>query len=405
MGNRSEDRAGGIRRLPRNVWAASAASFFMDISSEMVLNLLPLFLSSVLGVQTTFIGLIEGVGEATSSLLRIVSGLLSDRFGSRKWLAVSGYAISAVMKPVFYVANTWLTVAGARWGDRVGKGIRTAPRDALIADSIDKERRGLAFGFHRAADTAGAMLGILGALLAVWLTQGSASHLQAHTFRMIVLISLVPAFVAVLALAVGAREVVLKRSGDPSLSFRRLGRPFGFFLVLVAIFELGNSADAFLVLRAQSLGASVLGILGMLAAFNLVYSVISAPVGALSDRIPRRALIVGGWFAYAALYVGIGVTRVGWSMWLFYLLYGSYYGAAYGTTRAFVADLVPAELRGTAYGAYATVVGVLSLPASLVAGVFWDRFGPASPFLFDGGLAFLAALGLLLWRPPLAKSA
>jgi len=377
----------------------------MDISSEMVLNILPLFLSSVLGVRTTFIGLIEGLAEATSSLLRIVSGWLSDRLGSRKWLAVAGYAISFVTKPVFYVADSWLSVAGARWGDRVGKGIRTAPRDALVADSIDKERRGLAFGFHRAADTAGAMLGILGALVAVWVTQGTASHLQAHTFRVIVLVSLIPAFVAVLALAVGAREVALHRSGRPSIGFRGLGRPFALFLLLAAVFELGNSADAFLVLRAQSLGTSVLGILGMLAAFNLVYAAISTPAGALSDRIPRRALIVSGWFAYAAIYVGIGLTHVGWSMWLFYLLYGAYYAAAYGTSRAFVADLVPAELRGTAYGAYATVVGVMSLPASLIAGVFWDRFGPSSPFLFGGGLAFLAALGLLLWRAPQTKTA
>ena len=400
MGEKREANTSPLRGLPRNVWAVSISSFFMDVSSEMVLNILPLFLSSVLGVRTTFIGLIEGFAEATSSLLRIGSGWLSDRLGSRKWLAVGGYAVSALVKPVFYFANTWLSVAGARWGDRVGKGIRTAPRDALVADSIAKEKRGLAFGFHRAADTAGAMLGILGALLAVWLTQGRASHLQAHTFRLIVLLSLVPAFLAVLALAIGAREVALRRSSGPGLRVRQLGRPFGLFLILVAIFELGNSADAFLVLRAQSLGTGVLGILGMLAAFNLVYAAISTPAGALSDRIPRRALIVGGWFAYAAIYVGIALTRVGWSMWLFYILYGTYYGAAYGTTRAFVADLVPAELRGTAYGAHATVVGVLSLPASLLAGILWDRFGPESTFLLGGGLAFLAAVGLLLWRAP-----
>ena len=400
MGEKREANTSPLRGLPRNVWAVSISSFFMDVSSEMVLNILPLFLSSVLGVRTTFIGLIEGFAEATSSLLRIGSGWLSDRLGSRKWLAVGGYAVSALVKPVIYFANTWLSVAGARWGDRVGKGIRTAPRDALVADSIAKEKRGLAFGFHRAADTAGAMLGILGALLAVWLTQGRASHLQAHTFRLIVLLSLVPAVLAVLALAIGAREVALRRSSGPGLRVRQLGRPFGLFLILVAIFELGNSADAFLVLRAQSLGTGVLGILGMLAAFNLVYAAISTPAGALSDRIPRRALIVGGWFAYAAIYVGIALTRVGWSMWLFYILYGTYYGAAYGTTRAFVADLVPAELRGTAYGAHATVVGVLSLPASLLAGILWDRFGPESTFLLGGGLAFLAAVGLLLWRAP-----
>jgi MFS family permease len=383
-----KNRRAGVLVLPRNVWAVSITSFLMDISSEMVLNILPLFLSSVLGVRTTFIGLIEGLAEATSSLLRIVSGWLSDRLGSRKWLAVAGYGVSALAKPLFYAANTWLSVAAARWGDRVGKGVRTAPRDALVADSVGYEKRGLAFGFHRAADSAGALLGILGALLAVWITQGKASHLQAHTFRVIVLVSLVPALLAVIALAVGAREVALRRTSRPSVGFRGLGTSFGVFLLLAAVFELGNSADAFLVLRAQSLGTGVLAILGMLAAFNLVYTLVSTPAGALSDRIPRRALIAGGWFAYAAIYIGIGFTP------------GAYYGAAYGTARAFVADLVPAELRGTAYGAYATIVGVMSLPASLLAGIFWDTLGPASAFLFGGGLALAAAIGLLAWKAP-----
>lgn len=389
-----------LRGLPRNLWAASLASFFMDVSSEMVLNLLPLFLSSVLGVRTTFIGLIEGLAETTSSLLRIVSGWISDRLESRKWLAVLGYGISALVKPVFYVANSWTAVAGARWADRVGKGVRTAPRDALVADSIGQGKRGLAFGFHRAADTAGALVGIGGALLAVWLTQGGTGELEAHTFRLVVLVSIVPAFLAVLALAVGAREVRAGRSERPKVSVRGLGRPFLLFLVLVGIFELGNSADAFLVLRARSLGVTVLGILGMLAAFNLVYSLVSIPAGSLSDRVPRKGLIVAGWLAYAAIYCGIGLARHGWSMWVLYLFYGAYYGAAYGTTRALVADVVPKELRGTAYGAYSTVVGALSLPASLLAGLLWDVASPAAPFFFGAGLALLAALGLWAWRPP-----
>lgn len=376
----------------------------MDISSEMVLNLVPLFLANVLGVGGTVIGAVEGVAESVASLLRVVFGYISDRLRRRKWLAVLGYGISALSKPFFYFAGSWWHVALARWADRVGKGVRTAPRDALVADSIDAKNRGLAFGFHRAADTAGALLGILGALFAVGITQGGAASLAAGTFRVIVLVSLVPAVLAVLSLAVLAREPrVSARSERSPVRFSGLGRPFLLFLLLVGVFELGNSADAFLVLRAQTLGASVLEILGMLALFNLVYSAISTPAGALSDRIPRKLLILGGWLFYGLVYFGIGLARSGWAMWAVYAAYGLYYGVAYGTARALVADLVPPELRGTAYGAYATVVGVMAFPASLLAGILWDAFGPPAPFFFGAALAFCASLGLAVWKPEVTR--
>ncbi len=400
MTNHKQTR--GLRGLPRNIWAVSATSFLMDISSEMVINLLPLFLSNVLGVGTAVIGVIEGVAESTASLLKVGSGWISDRLRRRKWLAVTGYGISAAAKPFLYLAGTWTAVAGARWADRVGKGIRTAPRDALVADSIDDGQRGLAFGFHRAADTAGAMLGILGALAAVWLMQGAAEELSANTFRVVVLASLVPAGLAVLVLAVGAREVrrAQPKEGTP-VGFRGLGRPFLVFLGIVGLFELGNSADAFLVLRAQSLGANVLGILGMLAVFNLVYTLLSTPAGALSDRVPRRAVIIGGWIIYALIYLGIGLSGVAWNMWVLYAAYGAYYGIAYGTAKALVADLVPAHVRGMAYGAYSTVVGALDLPASVIAGVLWQQISPDAPFFFGAGLALVAAVALAVWRPRL----
>jgi MFS family permease len=194
----------------------------------------------------------------------------------------------------------------------------------------------------------------------------------------------------------------LARTDRLPIRFSGLGRPFLLFLLLVGMFELGNSADAFLVLRAQTLGASVLEILGMLAVFNFVYSAISTPAGALSDRIPRKLLILGGWIFYGLVYFGIGFARAGWAMWAIYAAYGLYYGVAYGTARALVADLVPPELRGTAYGAYATVVGIMAFPASLVAGILWDAFGPAAPFFFGGSLAFLAGLGLAVWKPKAA---
>jgi MFS family permease len=390
----------GWRALPRNVWAVSLTSFFMDISSEMVINILPLFLSNVLGVGTNVIGLIEGISEATASLLKVFSGWLSDRLQARKWLAVAGYAVSTLAKPFFYFANAWTSVLAVRWADRVGKGVRTAPRDALVADSIDESQRGLAFGFHRAADTGGAMIGLLIALGVVWAAQSGALELGRRTFQTVVLISLLPAALAVLSLALGARDVpVTERRERPVISFRGLGKPFLVFLLIVGLFDLGNSSDAFLVLRAQERGLSVPGILGMLVTFNGVYTLVSTPAGSLSDRVGRRRLIIGGWLAYAAIYLGFAVAGAAWHVWTLYVLYGVYYGLAYGVTKAMVADLVPAELRGTAYGTYNAVLGLLDLPASLIAGLLWQGLSPAAPFFFGAALALAAALLMLLWRP------
>jgi MFS family permease len=399
-------RKAGLRTLPRNVWAVSLTSFFMDISSEMVINILPLFLSNVLGVKTNIIGLIEGVAEATASLLKVFSGWLSDRLRARKWLAVSGYALSALSKPFFYFANSWGAVAGVRWADRVGKGVRTAPRDALVADSIDERHRGLAFGFHRAADTSGAVLGLLIALGAVWLAQAGDVELSHSTFQMVVLISLVPAFLAVLSLALGAEDVpVTARRKMPKFAFRSLGKHFCIFMLIVGLFDLGNSSDAFLVLRAQERGLSVIGVLGMLVTFNLVYTLVSTPAGSLSDRIGRRRLIVGGWLVYAAIYLGLALAGEGWHVWVLYAIYGVYYGLAYGTTKAMVADIVPEALRGTAYGTYNAVLGVLDFPASLIAGFLWhgvgtwEGFGPSAPFFFGGAMALTAAVLMALVMP------
>jgi len=395
----------GWRALPRNVWAVSLTSFFMDISSEMVINVLPLFLANVLGVKTAVIGIIEGLADATASLLQIASGPLSDRFKTRKWPAVLGYSISALAKPFFFFAAAWPAIAGARWADRVGKGIRTAPRDALVADSIGPDQRGMAFGFHRAADTGGAVLGLLIALLIVSSLQQSAMDLNRHTFQIIVLASLLPALLAVFSLALGARDVPVTGQRRVPIRFRGLGHSFFTFVAIVGIFTLGNSSDAFLVLRAQERGLSVLGVLGMLVTFNLVYSLISAPAGSLSDRVGRRRLLIGGWFAYAAIYVGFALAGRAWQVWALYALYGIYYGLAYGTAKAMVADLVPAELRGTAYGTYNAIVGILAFPASLIAGLLWqgagswDGFGPSAPFLFGAAMALGAALLMMAWRP------
>jgi MFS family permease len=381
-----------LRTLPRNVWAVSLTSFFMDISSEMVINVLPLVLVA-LGVSKTAIGVLESVAEGGASLIKVFSGWLSDKLRARKWLAVAGYALSALSKPFFYFASTWGAVAGARWADRVGKGIRTAPRDALVADSIDERHRGLAFGFHRAADTGGAFLGLLISLAVIWLTQKGAAALNLSTFQTIVLISLIPAALAVLSLAIGAKEVpVTKVRARPRFMFKGLGKRFALLMLVCGLFELGNSSDSFLVLRAQDTGLSTIGVLGGLLLFNLVYTLLSTPAGSLSDRIGRRRVILGGWIFYAIVYAGFGLANSGWQIWGLYVLYGLYYATAYGTTRALVADIVPPDLRGTAYGTYSLVIGLLDLGASVIAGALWDWLGAPAPFIFGGTLALIAAL-------------
>ena len=396
----------GLKGLPRNVWAVSFTSFFMDVSSEMVINILPLFLANVLGVRTSIIGLIEGVAEATASLLKLFSGWLSDRMRARKWLAVVGYSLSALSKPFFYIASSWELIAAVRWVDRVGKGIRTSPRDALVADSVKEDQRGLAFGFHRAMDTAGAMVGLLIALGVVWLAQANQTDLGLTTFRVVVLVSIPPALLAVLILALGSQDVaVTGQRSMPRFSLRSLGKPFMVFMLIVGMFDLGNSSDAFLVLRAQERGLSVIGILGMLVSFNFVYALVSTPAGSLSDRIGRRKVIIGGWLVYSTIYLGFALAANGMQVWVLYVIYGLYYGLTYGTTKAMVADLVPDTLRGSAYGSYNAIIGILDFPASLIAGLLWQGlgnwagFGPAAPFLFGAVLAFMAAVLMLVWMP------
>jgi len=400
-------RRRGWRSLPRNVWIVSITSFLTDISSEMIVNLLPLFLANVLGVTTGVIGLIEGLAETTASLLKIFSGWLSDLLGQRKWLTVAGYSLSTIAKPFLYFVTTWPGVLLVRFTDRVGKGIRTAPRDALIADSVDEDQRGLSFGIHRAGDTAGAFLGILIALGVVWLLQTGDLHLQRATFQQIVLLSIIPAVLAVLVLAFGAREVAVKReeAKRPSLSLAGLDTRFKVFLVIVVLFTLGNSSDAFLILRAQERGLSVLQVMGMLLTFNAIYAIISGPAGALSDRIGRRRLIVGGWLVYGLIYLGFALVQRGWQVWALYGLYGVYYGLAEGTAKALVADLVSADKRGTAYGVYSAAVGITAFPASLIAGLLWQGvgswagFGPSAPFFFGAAMALLSVALLVVWFP------
>ena len=392
-----------IKKLPRNVWIVTATSFLTDISSEMIVYLIPLFLANVLGVGTAIIGLIDGIAESTASLLKIYSGALSDKLGQRKWLTVAGYALSTIAKPFLYIANAWGWVMGVRFADRVGKGIRTAPRDALVADSIDASQRGLAFGVHRAGDTLGAFVGLGLAAVIVWLTQSQAEFLTLSTFRIAILVSVIPAVLAVIVLAVGAHEVAKgKTSTAPRLTLAGMDGRFQAFLVIVVIFTLGNSSDSFIVLRGQERGLNVLQIMFMMMTFNLVYALLAGPLGALSDKIGRRRLILFGWLAYGFVYLGFALSKTGWQVWMLFGLYGIYYAATEGVAKALIADLVPEAQRGTAYGLYAAAVGLTALPASLFAGLLWQGlgawagFGASAPFFFGAAMALLA--GVLFWR-------
>ena len=390
----------GLRGLPRNVWVMSATSLLNDISSEMLLNLIPFFLANILGVRTAVIGLIEGIAETTASLLKIFFGAMSDRLGKRKPFAVAGYALSALTKPLLYFANAWGWVLGVRLADRIGKGIRTAPRDALIADSIDDGQRGLAFGLHRASDTLGAFLGLGIAAFIVWRTQARASLLTIDTFRLVVLISIVPAVLGVLVLALGAVEVVgpVKSVETPRLSLKEMDPRFKYFLFVLVVFTLGNSSDAFILLRAQERGLSLLQVMGMSLTFNAIYTVFAGPLGAWSDRVGRRRLILIGWLAYGLVYLGLAFSRTGWQVWALFALYGLYYAATEGAAKALVADLVPRAQRGTAYGLFNAAIGLTVLPASVIAGLLWQGigtwtgFGPSAPFFFGALMALLAGL-------------
>ena len=402
-------RKSGLASLPRNVWVVTLTSFLTDISSEMLSNLLPLFLFNVLGAKTNVIGLIEGTAETTASVLKVFSGWLSDRLGQRKWLAVGGYALSAFSKPFLFFANSWGWVLGVRFGDRLGKGLRTAPRDALVADSIDEKQRGLAFGLHRAGDTAGAVVGLLVALGVVWFVQRADLTLERSTFHTLVLFSIIPAALAVIGLALGARETPIpaerRAARAPSFSLAAFDARFKFFLFIVILFTLGNSSDAFLILRAQAAGLPVLGVLGMMITFNAVYTLVSGPAGALSDRVGRRRLIVGGWAVYGLIYLGFARVTVGWQAWALMAVYGIYYGLTEGVAKALVADLVPAEKRGTAYGLFNAAIGLTAFPASFIAGILWqgafgwNGFGPGAPFYFGAVMALLACALMLFALP------
>jgi MFS family permease len=387
--------------LNPNVFFLGIVSLLTDVSSEMIFTLVPLFLANVLGATTTIVGLIGGLSESTDAIFRILSGWFSDRVRKRKPLAILGYSISTIAKPFMYLASTWGSVLAIKFGDRVGKGIRTSPRDALVADSVAAKERGRGFGLHRAMDTTGAVLGLALAAMIIYLVQGGGLGLSLKTYQWLVLVGIVPAVLAVLVLLFFVHERKESPSGGVSRKLPRVGLTTGFntrfklFLAVMAVFTLGNSSDFFVILRAQNLGSSVLYVTLMLVLFNITYAITSLPAGVLSDRLGRRRVIAVGWAIYALVYLGFALASSLWQVWLLFACYGVYYGVVEGVARAFVADLVPEEKRGTAYGLYHGVVGITLLPASLIAGWLWQAYSPAAPFYFGAALAFLAMLGIM----------
>ena len=384
-------------RLGRNVLALAAVSFLTDVASDMTYPLLPMFLATVLGASATAVGAIEGAAESTAALLKLFSGWLSDRVSRRKPLVLAGYGIASLIRPLIGFAQAASQVLAIRVADRIGKGIRGAPRDALIADSVDPAIRGRAFGFHRAADHAGA---VVGPLIAFALLRWGGLEL-----RDVFLLTAIPGALAVAMVLFGVREVPREAPAQPEDKSRKLdlraplGRRFWSFLAVLLVFTLGNSTDAFLLLRARDLGIDAALIPILWAVLHVVKALSSTPAGALSDRIGRKPLLVAGWLLYAGVYLALAFAETAWHAWALFAVYGVYFGLTEGVEKALVADLVPAEVRGTAFGWYNLAIGVGALPASLIFGLIWDGAGAPVAFGFGAAMALVAAIGISFVAP------
>ncbi|MDQ6691046.1 MAG: MFS transporter [Gemmatimonadota bacterium] len=387
-------------------------SFFTDVSTEMIYPLLPVFLSSVLGANASFIGAIEGVAETTASLLKLVSGWWSDKVGSRKRLVVIGYGIASIVRPFTAMARSASQVLFIRLTDRIGKGIRTAPRDALLADSAPETGRGRAFGFHAAADNAGAVVGPLLAFLFLKM-QGIGSlegtkRLLPHdeqALRNVFWLASIPAAIAMVILIIVVRDVPKRDTRENAAAesapaiHAGLSSRFWAYLVVVLVFTLGNSTDAFLLLRANQLGVPIAMAPILWAALNFVKSATGTYGGQLSDTLGRKPLIVAGWLLYSAVYFAFGWASAAWQAWVLFGVYGLFYGMTEGTEKALVADIVPSTRRGSAFGWYNLAIGLGALPASLIFGAIWDRAGAPSAFVFGATLALMAALMMAFVAP------
>lgn len=376
--------------LSRNVVLLGVVSLFADISSEMVYPIIPLFLTGTLGAPVLAVGIIEGIAESTASILKFVMGWLSDRFRRRLPFTVAGYGLAAIAKPGLALAFAWPVVLFVRFVDRAGKGIRTAPRDALIASSTADTVRGRAFGFHRTLDTSGAIIGPLVALVLLALLSDS--------YRAIFLIALIPGALSVLAL-LAVKEVVNAAPREhlpPLLTLRGYDRRFLLFIGVMVLFSIGNSSDAFLILRARDLGLSATAVVLAYVVYNVTYAGLSLPAGIRSDRVGRRPVLIAGFAIFAAVYLGAALATDGWMVWPLFAVYGAYIAFTEGVGKAYVADLVPEQRRGSALGLYNASTGAMLLFASIMGGALWELFGPTATFLLGAASAGAAALLLAL---------
>lgn len=393
---------GRYRRLPRNVFALSLVSLFNDASSEIIYPLMPLFLSLTLGASPAVIGIIEGAAESVASILKLFAGYFSDRLGKRKALVVAGYFLTSFSRPFLAFVGSWHQVLALRLFDRVGKGIRGAPRDAMIADSISPKERGLAFGLNRGMDHAGAVIGPIIGFAALWFLAENLIQPTANDYRRVFLFASVPALLAVVVVIFLVREPKKEYEEQthfkkPSLSLKGFDSNFKRFLVIVALFTLSNSSDAFLLLRAKESGIAVTTIPLLWALLHVVKVLSSFIGGDLSDRLGRKTLIVSGWTVYALVYAGFAFVSTPKMAWILFMVYGIYFGLAEGTEKALVADMVRPEQRGTAYGLYNLAFSITVLPASLLLGLLWKYFGAEAAFLTGASLGLLAAVFLMLF--------
>lgn len=379
--------------LSKNVRSLGWVSLFNDIASEMIYPLLPLFLNTVLGAGMVFIGLIEGIAESVSSFLKLFSGWVSDRFRKRKGLIFFGYFLASITRPFIGLATSAYHVLFLRFFDRIGKGVRSSPRDALLSQSCSEEERGKAFGFQRAMDHAGAMTGpLIASFLMAFFTKD---------LRIIFLLAFIPSFFCLWILWRGVTDVSLakppnhddsKSSSPPKLNWKGWDRKFKYFLIIITLFTLGNSSDAFLLLRAQDLGIHIVSIPILWFVFHLSKTIFSIPGGSLSDRIGRRKVMILAWTIYGLVYLGFAFASKTYQIWLLFIAYGLFYGLSEGTEKAWVSDLVEESKRGTAYGAYHFCIGIASLPASLLMGFIWKAIGVHWAFSFGATMALIASL-------------
>lgn len=373
--------------LTRNILTLGLVSLFTDISTEMGYSLIPVFLKDVLKASPVFIGLIEAIAESTASTLKSFSGYISDRLNKRKVLIFIGYSFSAVVKPLLAVSSTWWHVLGVRFGDRLGKGIRSAPRDALIAESTKSGYYGRTYGFHKALDNLGAVLGPALAFLILSLSN--------QNYRLVFGLAFFPALVAILLILFGVKDMVMQSFQTFRFSLRELNPKFKLFLLVMVIFTLGNSSDAFLILRARDIGIAGKFIPLLWIAFNISNFLSAYPAGVISDRIGRQKTIFIGFLIFCASYAGLAFTRHSHLVWFLFVFYGLYYGFSEGNLKAFVADLTPPDIRGTAFGIYYTAVGLTLLPANLMMGILWQKIGFQHALLVGSALSLVSGLMLI----------